>query len=121
MTLIDSILLTVKNQLGIVEEYSHFDDQLILIINTIFSTLEQIGVPKEGFQITDETAMWDDYTEDPTLQSLVKAYVYAKTRLIFDPPSSGSLMESLTKLAAEYEWRINVMVDPSKPKPEEGM
>ena len=44
---------------------------------------------------------------------MVKTYVSKKTRLIFDPPTSSSVMEALKGIISELEWRLNVSVDPS--------
>jgi len=40
----ESILSSMKKLLGIVPEYEAFDDQILLYINTAFSTLHQLGV-----------------------------------------------------------------------------
>lgn len=46
----DSILNTIKKQLGITEDYTVFDSDLIVHINSVFLTLSQLGVgPDEGF------------------------------------------------------------------------
>lgn len=107
----NSILNTVKKDLGIVPEYTHFDDELIADINTVFSILTQIGVgPNNGFKITDEYDTWDDYTDRSDIES-VKSYVSKRVKLMFDPPLNGSVTESLKNLTAELEWRLNVAVD----------
>ena len=50
----ESILTSIKKMLGITEEYTHFDADLIMHINSVFVTLRQLGVgPKEGFRIED--------------------------------------------------------------------
>ena len=46
----DSVLTSVKKMLGITEDYTHFDADLIMHINTVFTILTQLGVgPAEGF------------------------------------------------------------------------
>lgn len=42
----------------------------------------------------------------------IKMYLYYKTRLLFDPPSNGSVLETLKQQISELEWRLNVSVDP---------
>ena len=109
----DSILLTTKKQLGIADEDTGFDTDIILGINSVFGILTQLGVgPKEGYSITDDSAMWSDYLGDATLLEMVKSYMYLKVRMIFDTPTSGSMNSAHEQLIAELEWRINVMVDP---------
>jgi hypothetical protein len=48
-----------------------------------------------------------------------KTYVYLSVRLVFDPPSSSSVLESMTKTKSEYEWRLQVRVDELKSTEEE--
>lgn len=117
----DSILTSVKKSLGIIEEYEHFDPELIMYINTAFSTLNQLGVgPEEGFTIVDKSASWSDFipSENSAKLELVKTYVCLKVRLIFDPPSSSAVMESINKMISECEWRINIVVDKGKEESE---
>lgn len=109
----ESILNSIKKLLGIAEEYQQFDMDLILDINSVFSILTQLGVgPKEGFSISDASAVWSDYLQDKTLLEFVKSYMYLKVRLLFDPPLSSAVMNSIIQLISELEWRINVSVDP---------
>ena len=52
----ESILTSIKKLLGIEESYEIFDPDIILYINSAFSTLTQLGVgPEKGFSITDKT------------------------------------------------------------------
>ena len=105
----ESILTSIKKLLGISEEYTHFDADLIMHINSVFLILAQIGVgPSEGFSISDETAKWTDFIQDSIRLGAVKSFMYLKVKLLFDPPSSSSVIESTNKLIAELEWRLNV-------------
>ena len=108
----DSILTSIKKLLGIAEEYTQFDDDIIMHINTVFLNLTQLGVgPAEGFLIEDDTADWEDFIEDDVQLQAVKSYVYLKVKLLFDPPLSSSVIESMNRMIAELEWRLNVAVD----------
>lgn len=108
-----SILTSIKKLLGIGEEYEHFDADLIMYINSAFSILTQLGVgPSDGFTISDDLAVWDDFIPEGKKLELVKSYVYLKVKLLFDPPSSSAVMESTNRMISEFEWRLNVMVDP---------
>ena len=105
----ESILTSIKKLLGISEEYTHFDADLIMHINSVFLILTQIGVgPSEGFSISDETAKWTDFIQDSLRLGAVKSFMYLKVKLLFDPPSSSSVMEATNKLISELEWRLNV-------------
>jgi len=36
----------------------------------------------------------------------VKQYIYLKTRIIFDPPESGTVMNAYKEQIAELEWTM---------------
>jgi hypothetical protein len=108
----ESILTSIKKLLGISEEYEHFDPDIIMHINSVFMTLTQIGVgPAEGFSIEDETSVWSDFIQDSTKIEAVKSYMSLQVRLLFDPPSSSAVMESMNRKISEFEWRLNIAAD----------
>lgn len=112
----DSILTSIKKLLGITEEYTQFDTDIIMHINSVFSTLTQLGVgPAAGFMIEDDGAIWSEYLtpSDPRL-NFVKTYIYLKVRLVFDPPQSSAVIDAINRNISELEWRINVAVDPGE-------
>ena len=108
----DSILNSIKKMLGITEEYDAFDAILVMNINSIFMSLNQLGVgPSEGFSIIDETDKWSDFIkEDPRLES-IKSYVYLKVKLLFDPPMNSAVIDSVNHQIYELEWRINATAE----------
>ena len=109
----ESILTSIKKMLGIAEEYTQFDADLIMHINSVLSILTQIGVgPSEGFAIEDDVAVWTDFVPSNPKLELIKSYTYMKVKLVFDPPLSSSVIESLTRSTSELEWRIQVAADP---------
>lgn len=109
----DSILASTKAALGIVPEYTAFDNQIIMYINTVFSKLYQLGVgPSDGFSITDEKDTWDDYLEGNKLLNMVITYMHGSVKLMFDPPTNSFATTALNDQMKELEWRINVAVDP---------
>ena len=107
-----SILTSIKKLLGVAEDYSEFDEDIMTHINSVFLNLTQLGVgPEEGFMIEDDTAEWGDFINDSTQLQAVKTYVYLKVKLLFDPPLSSSVTESINRMIAELEWRLNAAVD----------
>lgn len=116
----DSILESVKKMLGIHEEYTHFDSDLIMHINSVFMILTQLGVgPKEGFAISDSVDTWNEFIpEDQNIQA-VKTYMHHKVKLLFDPPLSATVMECMNRVVSELEWRLNIEVETPKPVEEE--
>jgi hypothetical protein len=104
-----SILTSTKKILGIPESYTAFDLDIITHINSVFSVLSQLGVgPSEGFMIEDETPVWNDFPVSTNQLNLVRTYVFLKTRLLFDPPTTSFLIEAMNNQVREYEWRLNV-------------
>lgn len=107
-----SILTSIKKMLGVAEDYTEFDEDIITHINSVFLNLTQLGVgPEEGFMIENDTAIWGDFIDDSIQLQAVKTYMYLKVKLLFDPPLSSSVTESFTRMIAELEWRLNVAVD----------
>ena len=106
----ESILTSIKKLLGIAEEYTQFDNDIIMHINSVFMTLTQLGVgPSEGFSIEDDSAYWSDFIPDLNKLQAVKTYIYLKVRLVFDPTSLGSAtLAAYERQIQELEWRLNV-------------
>ena len=108
----DSILTSVKKMLGIAEEYTHFDVDLIMHINSVFLVLTQLGVgPPKGYSIANEYDVWNDFIPESAGLDMVKSYMYMKVRLLFDPPTSSAVMEAMNRMISEFEWRLNVAVE----------
>lgn len=105
----NSILNSIKKLLGITEEQTDFDMDIIIHINTTLTILNELGIgPDDGFVIEDSSATWNEYITDRRKFDKIKTYVYLKVRLYFDPPQNASLKEAMEKQAAELEWRLNV-------------
>lgn len=108
----DSILTSIKKMLGISEDYTQFDADLIMHINSVFLNLTQLGVgPASGFTIEDETTEWTDFINNNAQLQAVKSYIYLKVKLLFDPPLSSAVIESTNRMIAELEWRLNVAAE----------
>lgn len=115
MALEPSIFKTIKGMLGPDADYDVFDPDILVFINTAISTLTQLGVgPKEGFVVTGEDETWTDLLGDYKDIESTKAYVYMKVRMLFDPPSNSAVMNAYDTACKEYEWRLNVAMDPER-------
>lgn len=136
-----SILTSVKKIVGITELDTSFDPDIIMHTNTVFSVLNQLGIgPVAGFMIEDSAPTWDDFLKvrqvevdgssvytDLQLQeadkrlNMVKTYLYLRVRLMFDPPQTSFVIESMNKQIQELEVRMSIMregdswVDPAPP------
>lgn len=120
-----SILDSTKKILGLEADYTAFDLDIITHINTVFSDLQLLGVgPVEGFAIEDAEAEWDDFLDSDFKMNSVKTYVYLRVRLLFDPPTTSYLINSLQDQLRALEWRLNVQregvswIDPDPDPPE---
>lgn len=106
----ESILDSIKKLIGIEDTETYFDSDIVTGVNSAFSSLNQIGIgPDDGFSISDSTKVWNDYLTDVRTLELVKSYVHLKTKLLFDPPSSSSIVDIINKEISEFEWRLNVI------------
>ena len=112
----DSILLSIKKLLGMDPiEFTQYDTDLIIHINTIIELINQhrINIP-EGFKINDENALWSDYLNKPEYNDIkdsIKNYIYLRVRLVFDPSTNSSLLNSINDTIKELEWRIRTYIE----------
>lgn len=108
----DSILETVKKMLGIESDYTQFDPDIIMHINTVFVILCQLGVgPETCFAIIDDGETWSDFFGEIPEDNMVKTYLYQRVRMAFDPPLSATACETINKQIAEFEWRLSITHD----------
>lgn len=107
-----SILNTVKKTCGLTEEYSAFDQDILVLINGVILELTQNGIgPQEGFNVSDSTAKWADFIEDFPNAGAVATYISLKVRILFDPPTSSFVLEAFKKQLDELIWRLNLEAD----------
>jgi hypothetical protein len=123
---VQSILNSIKKILGIAEDYTAYDVDIVIHINSVFARLHQLGIgPDEGFSIEDDTTTWDTFLEDDPRLNNVKTYMYLRVRMLFDPPTTSYAVQAATEQIAEYEYLINTYregyawVDPSPAVPSE--
>lgn len=106
-----SILTDTKALLGIEEEYTHFDKQIVAHINSALFVLNQLGVgPDKPFVIEDKSSEWSDFVGEGEYE-LVQTYVYRSVRRVFDPPTNSSHLNALKEDMKEDEWRLNVQAE----------
>lgn len=95
------------------DDFTAFDQDLVIHINTVLGILSQLGVGSfvDNFKITGEDENWGEYLLDETNLEPVKTYVYLKTKMVFDPPTSSSVAEAYKNAITELEWRILVAIE----------
>ena len=99
-----TILSSVKKSLGILPEYTAFDEPILDNINMALARLHQLG-----YKASEET-LWSDIITEPRF-NMIKEYVTLKTRVLFDPPSTSFLLQSYEEELKDLEWRICSEVD----------
>lgn len=105
----NSILDNVKKILGLDPSYTIFDVDVMLHVNSVFFTLNQLGIgPDAGYMISDNTATWDSFIGSDLRLNAVKTYVYLRVRLLFDPPTTSFVIDAMAKQLQELEWRLSV-------------
>ena len=103
----DSVLLSIKQMLGISPEDTSFDVNVIMSINTALTTLMDLGLTEvEDEMVIDDDMTWDDLLGGRTDIEYVKTYVYQKVKMIFDPPTSTAAIDAMQRSISELEWRI---------------
>lgn len=109
----ESILKSIKSLLGIYDGDTAFDDDILININAVFSTLYQLGIGSDRhYSITGEDETWNDLFENESdLVDFIKLYTYMKVRVVFDPPTNSSLLEALKNQIQEIEYRILLQAD----------
>ena len=121
----DSIVVSIKKMLGLDDEYTPFDTDVIIHINTAFMTLCQMGIgPKEGFTVTDYDQTWDEFLTNKVMLGGVKTWVYLQVKMLFDPPTNSFVMDAYKTQAEQILWRLNVQAESVEEMPfmrEEGL
>lgn len=105
----ESIISSIKGYVGISDVDTAFDQDIVLHINTAFSTLYQLGVGKGSpYRITsDEKSSWTELFSDyPNCIDFIKEYTFLRVRLLFDPPTNSYIMDSLKQTIQEMEYRL---------------
>lgn len=114
----DSILNTIKKMLGFDADYTAFDTDITMHINSVFSVMHQLGAtPPAGFWISDAATKWSDFIEGRQHVEMVKSYMYFKVRLMFDPPATSFAIDAIKQQISEFEWRLNTLEFTFNPNP----
>ncbi len=108
----ESILLSIKQLLGLEPDLDSFDLDVMIHINTILGVLNQLGIGAKDFAITGENETWGSFLEgSPVSVNEAKTYVYLRVRQLFDPPTSGVVMNAINSNIQELGWRMTSKVE----------
>lgn len=102
------ILTTIKKTIGIAQEDTSFDQDLLIYINATLMIISQLGITEaDKFPIVDADDTWDDLIGDRTDLEILKTYIHFKVKGMFDPPTNSAAIQANNNIIAELEWRIN--------------
>lgn len=105
----DSILDSVKKVCSIAPSYTAFDDVILLHINSVFSTLNQLGIgPDAGFMIEDNSTTWDAFVGTDKNLNSIKTYMGLRVRMLFDTPTTSFVIDAMNKQIEEFEVRLSI-------------
>lgn len=103
-----NVLNSVKSNVGIPDDVTDFDNDIILYTNLALDTLIQLGV--DVATNIDKDTEWTNVISNIPQEriSMVQSYVNISVRLIFDPPSNSTILNSLKDKMNELEFRLQV-------------
>lgn len=113
-----SILLSIKKMIGGIDDPNDetFNTDLIILINSQFRVLYQLGVgpqsPDKPFTITGPDEEWSDFNYGD-IES-IKEWMFLNVKTIFDPPNNSTVLGSYKERAKELEWRMSIMPEEDK-------
>ena len=106
----NNVLETIKKVLGIANEDSSFDHDIILYINSAIGILHQLGVSEDITDMTiDHDTNWTELFGERDDLEIVKTYIGFMVKRMFDPPTNSAAIGALDRMISEFEWRINNM------------
>lgn len=111
----NSILSSVKKLIGINEEDTSFDLDIMFNINAASSTLFQLGVLKKPYTVTSKDDTYHHLVPDGSedVVNLIKMYFVYKTKLGFDSSGlTGTMSQTIKELISETEWRLMASFNP---------
>lgn len=116
----ESILIDIKKMLGVGEDYTVFDTDIIANINAAIGVLNEIGIGVDEFFLTGYEQKWSDLVGVKRYGfQIIKQYIYLKVKNVFDPPTSGVVLEANNNLIKELEYRLNVIYEVNTKSPNE--
>lgn len=124
MNLDNSILVDVREALGLPPTTSDFDKELIPHINAAIGKLNQNGIGNY-LVVTGAEQKWKDLKNLSQIDgnnyfSSVPLFINISTKILFDPPPPSSVQYHAT-IASELLWRLKVAYETYEPIVEGGL
>ena len=109
----ESILKSIRKLIGPEDDYTHFDPDITVHINSAINRLYQLGVESaKNFRVTSEDETWGDlFGSNDEVIDMCKTLIYYKVKMGFDPPTSSIASEAFKTEIDKQEWLISVLVE----------
>lgn len=102
-----SILDTILKLLGPEGDYEHFGPDVMIHINSAFERLCDLGIgPSTPFYIESNVEPWSAFQTQIPIRRIIR-YIYLYVKIIFDPPSNTSVLETYKQELDKLEWTMN--------------
>lgn len=107
----DSILDTILKLLGPEGDYEHFGTDVTIHINSAFERLCDLGIgPSTPFYIESNVEPWSAFVTTTPLRRVIR-YIYLYVKIIFDPPTNSSVLETYKQELNKLEWTMNSVAE----------
>lgn len=106
--MVTNILEHTKIAIGVSD--NSFDDELLLLINSAVTSLIGLGVIEYNDVIVDETTEWPMIPKSH-LGSVIQSYVVTKTRVIFEPSASATVVAAYDAFITRLEAHIQIITN----------
>ena len=103
----EKILDSVKTICNVALDDTSFDNDLILYTNTaLMVVMQEWHGMDHAFRVENGTETWQQLLGEDTDYEGVKELVGLKVRMMFDTPTSGSVMQAMQDQIRNLEWRL---------------
>lgn len=102
-----SILLSVKDYLGVDPDDTTYDEDIISYINMALLRVKQISVAVPRlFTINGDLEVWSDITDDQNCLVPIEQYVKFKVKKMFIQTTSKTLSDAMDSILKEIEFAL---------------
>lgn len=119
----ESILDSIRKLLGPEEDYTYFDSDIVVHINSAINRLYQLGVDSaKRFRVDSSDQTWVDlFGSDLDIIDMAKSWMYLQVKMKFDPPTSSIAADAFKAEIDKLEWCINVWVESNRKEMDDGV
>lgn len=112
----ESILDSIRKLLGPEDDYTHFDSDIAIHINSAINRLYQLGLDTaKGFRVNSSDQTWDElFGSNDDVIDMAKSWIYLQVKMKFDPPTSSIAADAFKSEIDKLEWCINVWIESNR-------